>query len=77
MSALRLTWIMQAMSMGGVVQIEPVSFDPMLYTAHMRWSDVPKPVIGKPQRAITDALNSLNDALQEDCAREMMEKGQA
>ena len=68
---------MQAMSTGSVVQIEPVSLDPMLYTAHMRWIGVAKPVIGKPQRAITDALNSLNDALQEDCAREMMERGQA
>jgi len=77
MSALRLTWIMQAMSMGARIEIVPVSFNPMEYQANCRWPRMANVVGGSPERAITDALNGLNDALQDDCAREMMERGQA
>jgi len=78
MSALRLTWIMQAMSMGARIEIVPVSFDPMEYQANCRWPMIDgndAVVGGNPEHSITDAINGLNDALLQDCENELLESG--
>lgn len=58
------------MTVGGSVETE--------YVADMKWPHLPDTVIvGESSPSVIDAIDNLNQALQEDCAREMLENGQA
>lgn len=62
------TYLKLAMQNGGVVTM---SNPPQGIVATMHWSQLGSTVAGQPSATVIDAMQSLNDALEDDAANEM------